>query len=421
MKFDSWQKMAGLVNETPDERANNVFKKAVRTVLNETAKSMNSGDSCPDCGSKMNKVGDCSECGGMFEEGYDDWKTRIPDEDSDGPDDACPICGEKAGKKCKCDGEDLDEVAPPGWEGTVKAMKKHKDIKNPWALAWSMKNKGEKSHVKEASASVWPEGMGDGPLCDEDDELMPESFGDEHLDDYEQCSDCGYDHEYETEEANRWHMKHGAPNVGITPEDMKHPDRKEAKLHGHECLVCGGTPDQCEDAGCYGDMFPHDDMPDDACPGCGNRPGDGVNPVCHDPNGCGHWKEEEKRYKGIKSEGMKDSLDRILGLDKKDEMNEAEVEPTTMRNPGPSTQRSPASGTMKKAQAPGKTAISGPASKRFFKQIDQLVDSWEEDQLAKGRNKVSATKAATSLHTLIANAMDKFENALGESRKSRRK
>jgi hypothetical protein len=40
------------------------------------------------------------------------------------------------------------EVAPPGFEGTVKAMKKHKDIDNPWALAWSMKNKGYKSHKK---------------------------------------------------------------------------------------------------------------------------------------------------------------------------------------------------------------------------------------------------------------------------------
>lgn len=42
--------------------------------------------------------------------------------------------------------EDVDEVAPPGWEGTVKAMKKHKGIRNPWAMAWSMKNKGYKSH-----------------------------------------------------------------------------------------------------------------------------------------------------------------------------------------------------------------------------------------------------------------------------------
>lgn len=38
----------------------------------------------------------------------------------------------------------LAEVAPPGWEDTVKKMKKHKDIENPWALAWHMKGKGAK-------------------------------------------------------------------------------------------------------------------------------------------------------------------------------------------------------------------------------------------------------------------------------------
>jgi len=43
---------------------------------------------------------------------------------------------------------ELDEVAPPGFEGTVKAMKKYKKIDNPFALAWSMKNKGYKSHKK---------------------------------------------------------------------------------------------------------------------------------------------------------------------------------------------------------------------------------------------------------------------------------
>jgi len=38
------------------------------------------------------------------------------------------------------------EVSPPGFEGTVKAMKKHKEIDNPWALAWHMKSKGYRSH-----------------------------------------------------------------------------------------------------------------------------------------------------------------------------------------------------------------------------------------------------------------------------------
>lgn len=42
----------------------------------------------------------------------------------------------------------IQEVSPPGFEGTVKAMKKHKEIDNPYALAWYMKNKGMKSHKK---------------------------------------------------------------------------------------------------------------------------------------------------------------------------------------------------------------------------------------------------------------------------------
>lgn len=42
----------------------------------------------------------------------------------------------------------LNEVSPPGWSGTTKAMKKYKDITNPFALSWWMKNKGAKAHYK---------------------------------------------------------------------------------------------------------------------------------------------------------------------------------------------------------------------------------------------------------------------------------
>lgn len=42
------------------------------------------------------------------------------------------------------DDEDLEEVAPSGWEGTVRGMKKHKEIDNPFALAWSMKKRDAK-------------------------------------------------------------------------------------------------------------------------------------------------------------------------------------------------------------------------------------------------------------------------------------
>jgi hypothetical protein len=48
--------------------------------------------------------------------------------------------------------EKIEEKAPPGFEGTVKAMKKHKEIDNPYALAWYMKNKGMKSHKKASGA-----------------------------------------------------------------------------------------------------------------------------------------------------------------------------------------------------------------------------------------------------------------------------
>jgi len=55
--------------------------------------------------------------------------------------------------------ESLKEKAPPGFEGTVKAMKKHPEIDNPYALSWYLKNKGAKSHrnkdgsVKEEAIS----------------------------------------------------------------------------------------------------------------------------------------------------------------------------------------------------------------------------------------------------------------------------
>lgn len=51
------------------------------------------------------------------------------------------------------------EKAPPGWEGTVLAMKKHPELnkgktkegkeKNIYALAWYMKNKGDKPHYEK--------------------------------------------------------------------------------------------------------------------------------------------------------------------------------------------------------------------------------------------------------------------------------
>lgn len=40
--------------------------------------------------------------------------------------------------------DELDEVTPPGYEKVVKGLKKNPKVDNPWAIAWSMKNKGIK-------------------------------------------------------------------------------------------------------------------------------------------------------------------------------------------------------------------------------------------------------------------------------------
>ena len=45
--------------------------------------------------------------------------------------------------------KEMLEVSPPGFKGTVKAMKKHDEIDNPYALAWHMKNKGDEAHYKD--------------------------------------------------------------------------------------------------------------------------------------------------------------------------------------------------------------------------------------------------------------------------------
>lgn len=38
------------------------------------------------------------------------------------------------------------DVSPPGWEGTVEAMKGHSEISNPYALAWWMEGNGDTPH-----------------------------------------------------------------------------------------------------------------------------------------------------------------------------------------------------------------------------------------------------------------------------------
>ena len=56
----------------------------------------------------------------------------------------CEACG-----KVHMDEEcPLAEVSPPGWSGTTKAMKKHKEITNPFSLSCYLKKKGAHPHYE---------------------------------------------------------------------------------------------------------------------------------------------------------------------------------------------------------------------------------------------------------------------------------
>lgn len=93
--------------------------------------------------------------------GADDlWDSGMFDTPSDGftmgntsdcPDDERDAAGRCPGDPEYNPGDGFDswdsEVSPPGWSGTVKAMKVHPGISNPFALAWSMRNKGDRPHV----------------------------------------------------------------------------------------------------------------------------------------------------------------------------------------------------------------------------------------------------------------------------------
>jgi len=89
---------------------------------------------CPECGMMM--VG--GECGC----GCEEEQTYLLDKSSTDEAKTCDECGmmEVEGS-CGC--SHLEEVAPEGGEHVVRALKKNPEIDNPWAVAWSMKNKGQ--------------------------------------------------------------------------------------------------------------------------------------------------------------------------------------------------------------------------------------------------------------------------------------
>lgn len=110
----------------------------------EGVRSIEEADICPVCG-MMPVDGKCGCAAAAPVQ-----PSAVPVEPTD--DVVCPKCGmihvheadmcEMSEKKMN--ETELEEVTPAGYEKVVKALKKEPEIDNPWAIAWSMKEKGIK-------------------------------------------------------------------------------------------------------------------------------------------------------------------------------------------------------------------------------------------------------------------------------------
>jgi rRNA maturation protein Nop10 len=91
------------------------------------------------------------------------------------PDDFCGALAKRFKKG-------IAEVAPSGWEGTVKHMKRHPEVDNPYALANYMKKKGDKSHhfASGKHKADYPGGKTEGKSDDPKDKKLSQ-----------RCSQCG--------------------------------------------------------------------------------------------------------------------------------------------------------------------------------------------------------------------------------------
>lgn len=95
---------------------------------------------CQGCGAMMPMESDtCNQCGMMAPMDESENGGRHPGHAGSC---TCPDCSRPGhGEDRSLDEEDLDQKAPPGREKQVKALKKAKGVKNPWATAWASYNK----------------------------------------------------------------------------------------------------------------------------------------------------------------------------------------------------------------------------------------------------------------------------------------
>ncbi len=114
--------------------------------IHEAAKNM-----CPKCGLMSEAIEriNCQHCSYMFEtldSNEPEVITAVTDTVKDKQDDqvtqpAAQSGAKPAQKSSSLGSQNLNEKTPPGREKQVRALKKDKNIDNPWAVAWASVNK----------------------------------------------------------------------------------------------------------------------------------------------------------------------------------------------------------------------------------------------------------------------------------------
>ena len=146
--------------------------------------------------------------------------------------------------------EELDEVSPPGWEGTVKAMKKHPEIDNPWALAWYMKNKGYKSHKPVEEELTDDEMCTNHKICGQKNNkhLLKNPLRDYEKDEMEGSAEYSHSNKIEKEAQKVLQKEDAAVNnvgdgaiAGAAPGEEPPVRKKRKKFAG--CEVFEVSPD----------------------------------------------------------------------------------------------------------------------------------------------------------------------------------
>ena len=138
------------------------------------------------------------------------------------------------------------EKSPPGWENTVKKMKKYKEIDNPYALAWYMANKGDKPEdwEKHTTGEEVEDMAGEWGTNKLTNTLKNETPGQE-LEEHKGTKPHKHPHEDEVDEGHDKTVCPKCDGEGCDHCDGKgyHAEAKEREISHKEYLKYGASKD----------------------------------------------------------------------------------------------------------------------------------------------------------------------------------